>query len=277
MRTHVRGLVFGAALAAAVCLLAGAGAGDKEVVPWKQFLPPEAYKELVGRAVKGAEQGLEGKGDEAVRKAQFNALMIAGYTLSAREGGEDLGGVREAALRLIKLAGDKGKEDEARKLLASLKSGAPKGGGKKGLFKPKEHLGDLEDLMIHFRTVKKGGEGLPPALQSNPRLKGALNGIEEKIGFLAKKKLTDAGLAKEAAELALLGYRAAVVAELTVRYPAPREPKVWFEKSMAMRDAGISLAEAAQKKDAEGVHEASNRLNSSCTECHRVFQKKKGG
>jgi hypothetical protein len=276
MRTHARGLVFGVALLAIACLVAGAGGGDKGAA-WKQFLPPEAYKELVGRAARATEQALASKGDEAVRKAQFNALMIAGYTMSAREGGEALAGVREAALRLVKLASEKGKEEEARKLAASLASGAVKGGGKKDFANPKDYLADINDLMIHFRTVKKGGEGLPPALQSNPRLKGALNGIEEKLGFLAKKPLTDAGLKKESAELALLGYRAAVVGELTDRYPATKEAKLWHEKAQAMRDAGLALAEAARKKDAEGVHQASSRLNSSCTECHRVFQKKAGG
>src|SRR5207302_909100 len=104
--------------------------------------------------------------------------------------------------------------------------------------------------------------------RSNPRLKAA--GIEDKIEFLAKKKPSDAVVKKEAAELALLGYRAAVVGELTDRYPVTKEPKVWHDTARAMRDAGIALAEAARAKDATGVQEASKRLSNSCTECHRV-------
>jgi hypothetical protein len=230
---------------------------------------------LLGRAAKAAEQALASKADDAVRRAQFNALMIAGYTMSAKEGGEELAGVREAALRLVKLAGEKGKEEEARKLASALAQGKVKGGGKKGFTNPKDYLDDLEDLMIHFRIPKKGGEGLHPSLITNPRLKTA--GIEVKIGFLAQKELKEAALKKEAAELALLGYRAAVVGELTDLYPVTKEAKLWHDQARAMRDAGIALAEAAGKKDAAGVQAASKRLETSCTECHRVFQKKKAG
>src|SRR5947209_5438819 len=52
-------------------------------------------------------------------------------------------------------------------------------------------VSDIAALMDLLRPKDKGGEGLAAALQSNARLKGALNGIEEKIRALAKKKLAD--------------------------------------------------------------------------------------
>src|SRR5262245_26298891 len=90
MRTNARRCVLTAALAGAVCLLTGpGGAGEKGGKVWKQFLPADAYQELVKRAAKGIEEALAGTpSEEAVKRAQFHALMIAGYALSAREPGE---------------------------------------------------------------------------------------------------------------------------------------------------------------------------------------------
>src|SRR5438270_13873825 len=68
MRTHAHRFVFGGALIMAVCLLAGSGgAGEKEKV-WKQFLPAKAYKELVTRAAKNAEEALTGTPSEEAIK-----------------------------------------------------------------------------------------------------------------------------------------------------------------------------------------------------------------
>ncbi|MCC6417966.1 MAG: cytochrome c [Gemmataceae bacterium] len=281
MRTHARRFGLAAALVSAVCLLADrGGAGGKDGSVWKQFLPPDAYKELVQRAARNIEEALAGKPDEeAVKRAQFNALMIAGYTLSTRdpEAGPQAA-LREAARAVAKLVSQKGKEEAARKAAAALLTQKAGAGGKADLGNAKDYLPERADLMEHFKTKSKGGEGLSPALQSNLRLKGALNGIEEKLRALSMKRLTDAGVAKEAEELALFGYRAAVVGELTYLY-APEtktgktgDPKEWRDLSLQMRDAGIALAEAAKKKDADAIFKASNNLNSSCGQCHSAFR-----
>src|SRR5262245_19820568 len=123
MRTYARRCVAAAALAGAVCLLtAPGGAGEKGGNVWKPFLPADAYQELVKRAGKAIEEALAGDpSEEAVKKAQFNALMIAGYALSAKEPGEaERATVRAAALKIARLAGQKGKAGEARELAAGL-------------------------------------------------------------------------------------------------------------------------------------------------------------
>jgi cytochrome c556 len=109
-------------------------------------------------------------------------------------------------------------------------------------------------------------------------LKGALNGVEEVIRALAMKKPTDAQMNKASKELVLLGYQMAVLGELTAEYPPPKKrkgkgtPKQWQELSETMRSASLELVAAAQKKDAEAVHKASDRLNASCSQCHSDFR-----
>ena len=277
MRQHAHRLVVGVAMVAAVGLLTGfGGAGEKGKV-WKPFLSAEAYKELVKRAAKNAEEALASNPDEAaIKKAQFNALMIAGYTMSTKAApAGELAGTQAAALASAKLAGEKGKTAQARMYMLALLKGVGKGGGERPNFTdPKPYVGDVAELMEHFRTKKKGGEGIPSALQSNARLKGALNGIEEKLRSLSMKKLSDARVEKEAKELALLGDRAAVVGELTYFYAPKKKAKEWHDISLAMRDAGIALAEAARKKNAEAIERASNSLSSSCNQCHSAFRGK---
>ncbi|MCI0458117.1 MAG: hypothetical protein L0Z62_14230 [Gemmataceae bacterium] len=277
MRTHARRFVLAAALMTAVCLLTRPGsAGDKGDV-WKPFLPGDAYQELVKRAAKAIEEALEGTpSEEAVKRAQFNALMIAAYTMNAKEPGEGAA-LRAAALKIAKLAAQKGKAAEARKMAASVAALKGEAGAKGDFGKPQDYVEERHDVMEHFKTKMKGGEGLHPLLQSNIRLKGTQNGIEEKIRNLAMKKIADAALAKEADELALMAYRAAVVGALAHSYlPKPKAKggtiAEWRELSLAMRDAAIALAEAAKKKDAEAVFKASTSLNSSCNQCHSAFR-----
>jgi hypothetical protein len=275
MSTHVHRFVFAGALAAAVGLLAGpGGAGEKGKV-YKQFLPPDAYKELVARAAKAAEEALAGTPNEdAVKKAQFNGLMIAAYALSAKGGGADLGGTQDYALKMAKAAGEKGKADQARMYAASLVKGTgSREGERKDLTNPSAYVGDVNELMEHLKTKNKGGEGIHPSLQSNIRLKGTQNGIEEKLRALAMRKLTDANMKKEADELALLGYRMAVLGELTYFYAPKKKTKEWQDLSLDQRNAGVALAEAAKQKDVEAVYKASEALNSSCTQCHSGFRK----
>src|SRR5205814_8662965 len=133
----------------------------------------------------------------ALKKAQFNALLIAAYTMSAKDDGAGAS-LRTGALKLAKTIPQKGKLADARAQASMLLKAKvnPADKGEPGDWKA--YLEDRADLMEHFKTKMKGGEGIAPALQSNIRLKGALNGIEEKLRALAMKKLTDAGAAKEA-------------------------------------------------------------------------------
>ncbi len=243
------------------------------------LLPAEVYQELVSRATKSIQENLAGKPeDHQLKKGQLEAVLIAAYTLSSKPA--DAGqaaALRHIALQLAAAAADESKLAEAKKLAAALAQPktdpATKAAGPADVVKNAELL----DLMNLLRPKAKKGDGLHPDLQLNARLKGTQNGIEELIRALAAKKVPDATLAKGSAELALLGYRMAVLGALTHDYgPEKKEgnsdPAVWKKLSVDMRDAGVALAQAAQKKDADAVLKAGTALNTSCTKCHDVFR-----
>jgi hypothetical protein len=263
-------------LAAALGFLAGTGGAQGGKPSFKTFLPADAYKELVARAVKSIEENLAAPDEDSLKRAQVQAALVAGYTLSAQQPPGDGAGVQAAALELANIVTDKGKIGQAKKLAASLATlkGAPGAKGQvEALAKYPEDLGDMMNI---FKTKNKGGEGMAPALQSNIRLKGALNGIEEKYRELAKKKLLAARVGTEAEELVLLAYKTAVLAELTDLHPAPRKaganPSDWHQLSVQMRDGALELAAAAKQKNADTIFKAAEKLNSSCNQCHSQFR-----
>jgi len=51
-----------------------------------------------------------------------------------------------------------------------------------------------------------------------------------------------------------------------------KESADWAAIAKAMGDAAAEARTAAQKKDAEGILSAGERLNNSCDNCHRKFQ-----
>jgi hypothetical protein len=51
-----------------------------------------------------------------------------------------------------------------------------------------------------------------------------------------------------------------------------RDSEDWATIAKAMGDAAAEARAAAQKKDAEGILAAGERLNNSCDNCHRKFQ-----
>jgi hypothetical protein len=272
-------VVSGALIAALVGLYGPGEAGGKDEV-WKQFLPAKAYRTLLERAVENIEEALTGKvEEEAIKKAQFNAVMIAAYTLSTKDGGapQELATVRENALKIAQMVTEKKKLNDAKKLAKELLTMKANPGVKMDVPDLAKYIDDRADIMEHYKTKMKGGDGIHPDLQSNIRLKGTQNGIEEKIRTLSMKEIKPLVLDKEANELALMAYRAAVHGEVTY-YFAPakkvgnKDPREWREISLALRDTGIELANAAMKKSTENAFKASNNLNSACSRCHAIFR-----
>jgi hypothetical protein len=266
------------ALGAMFFTAASARTGGKDS-RWKKFLPDDAHKELVDREVTILQGALANPDENSIVRARLAAVMIVGLSRSVPDKGKnEFLLVEPVALVMAKLLKEKGKIAEARKLIESLKN-------PKGKFDPwdkevnlKKVFGaDVLAMMDHLRTKAKGGDGIPEALQTNIRLKGALNGIEEKVRSLAMKKMTDAAMNKSAAEMVLFGYRLAVLAEVTDDF-APekkvgkKDPKVWHELSVQMRDSALEMAAASKKKDAAVVFDAAGRLNTSCNQCHSVFR-----
>jgi len=280
MRTQARVLVGGAALALAVWLLAGPGsAGDGKDQVWKPVVPKAEYKELVDRITRQIQDNLNGKSDEAPRRASANALILAAYTQIAKDGDkQELAALREAALNLIATLKKEGKLEEAKKLAAGFAGLKANPNAKTDpLDAPHKLVEELGDIMIYFKKKKEGGEGLPEALQTNVKLKGALNGVEEKIRELARKPLKADRLKTEADELALMAYKTEAIGGLVHFYAPPRkegmkDPRDWREFGANMREAAAELAVAAKKGNPDEVHKAATRLNTSCTQCHGIFR-----
>jgi hypothetical protein len=290
---HVRILAVAAAAALAVGYLtqSGSQAGGQNMV-WKPIVTgPDAMK-LIDQA-KGIireEVNRPKKGKVDIRKSnkriQIQGALIAAYALSAKGGPNQrqLMAAALAGLRLSKAAGSGSPNPEdIKKLAGELDNarGGSRGNGRVDLGNVKwsEYLEDQGDVMQPFKVLPKGGDGIPSALQTSPKVKGKLNGIEEKIRVLANTRppTMKRNIAKEAAELALLADKVAVIGQLNYYY-APekkegkKDPEDWKQWSVEMRDAALKLAEAVRKRNADAVLQASQKLNGSCVRCHNVFK-----
>jgi hypothetical protein len=274
MRTHFGRWAGGVALPVALVLAAGFGvAGGDKKSPWKAILPAETYKELVARAQKTLTEKLATKpDDEGLKSAQVAAALIAAYNLSSPAGNKDQA---NAALKLADLLKTPKTYAQAKKLADDLAAGKATAGNMEPNINA--YVDDLGDIMIYFKTKEKGGEGLHPSLQSTPPLKGTLNGVEAKIAALRKKALTPEKMKKERDEIIVLAGRTATIGAITIAYAPARkvgqkDPAIWREFSVNMRDAAAELLEAARKDDPAGVQRAADRLDTSCTQCHSIFR-----
>jgi hypothetical protein len=282
MKRYGRCLLVGVTVVVGVWLAAGRGqAGGGKSEPWAPVVPKDIYKELVKREADRIQELLNDKDvdDAKMQRATFGAVLIAALTKSVKDGNaEELRGTFETAWLLHGALQKKGGLEEAKKLAAKLPT--VKTDPKKGLDLAADAWKTAltkSELMDHFHTKLKGGDGLPPDLQHSLPFKNAKNGIEEKIRELSLKERSPASTKKEAKELELLGYRTSVVGALTYFYaPAKKvgekDPEDWRRFAIATRDSGAALALAAAKVDAAGVFKASSALNSACSQCHSVFR-----
>lgn len=272
-RTTLAGLALPALLAATALATAGGGAGGPKDPAWRPFLSRADYDELKSRSIKTILEQINDKSGKALPRMQTEAVVLAGYTLAAKDA-PDAAALRGHALKLARAAGNK--DSIAPELAMQLKSKLKDVKGVPGVFSPKETLPEVGQLMDLLRNKAKGGEGLAPALQYG-KLKN-LNGGEALIGALASKKLTATNVKKMARELELFADRVAVLGALTHAYAPQKKSEKggtredWLAQSLTMRDAAITLAEAARTKDATGIQMASQRLEQSCTLCHKKFQ-----
>jgi hypothetical protein len=238
--------------------------GDEKGSPWKPFLSEADYAELTRRSMERIAKLAASDDKKATDKIHVEAAVLAGYTFSHANGSLAL---RDAAVRVALKKGDV----ELAKTFAQLAADKK---GKGEIRHVKSLLPETSVLMTPFRSEAKGGEGIHPDLQYQPKLKNQ-NGIEALLNALGQKKLTDENAAKVSKELSLLGRRIAVYGSLTHEAYAPdaKDAKQWRELSVAMRDAGVELAEAASKKDSDGILTATRKLETSCIDCHSAFRK----
>ncbi|MBI1830576.1 MAG: cytochrome c [Planctomycetes bacterium] len=257
-------------LLAVVASVGSAGDG-KSGTAWKPFVPADVYVELTKRSILAIEETAKSDAKNAVGRVHAEATILAGYTLAVANAKDaEVSRVRGAAFVAARHAKDKAVQPLA-KFGDMVKAGSILAPADVAMLKPRG--ASLDDLMEIFRNKAKGGEGIHLELQYHPKLKNT-NGIESFLGALSAKKLSDENMDKVAKELPILAYRVAVVGAITNEYAPEKEAPKWRELSIQMRDASLALADAAKKKNADGIHKAAASLENSCTECHRAFKMK---
>jgi hypothetical protein len=266
MRTHTRLTLVGTVtLALGLCSFLATGRGaaaDDKANPWKPSIPEDDLNRLVDQDMKLLQKRLEGKMDEkTARKVRMAALMIAVYAQNAKNGrdAQRLATLRDAAIKLADAANAKRFDDVKKDAegLAALKPDPAAQPGK--LFVPKDF--EVEDLMRPFALESLGGQG-----------------FEKRIISLTKRPLPTAQMNKESEELALMGYKAAMIGQIARTHDPEKEPraakdqKEWESLSADMYDAAMEFATAAKAKDPKALKTAAVKLNNNCSACHKKFR-----
>lgn len=250
-------------------MIANGQAGDDKSTAWKPFLAGDTYKELTQRSIARIEEIAKSDAKDAAERIETEAAVLVGYTLSVKNADDaEVAKLRGAALQAVQAA----RSGQTKKVIvfkATVAVGPATAADKAAR---KAYLQELQWMMETFRGKAKGGEGLHADLQYHPKLKN-LNGTEAFLGAIAGKKLSDENLDKVAKELPNLASRVGVMASITYEFAPDKGAAQWKEISVKMRDSSIALAEAARKKDADGVFKAAQALENSCTQCHMVFKK----
>jgi hypothetical protein len=246
-------------------------AGGEKPTVWTSVLPDGAFKELSQRSIQFIEASSKSGDKGAKDKIEVEAAILVGYTLSVKNPKDEaIAQLRGAAIDAAKSA----RANEFKNLTAFGKSiaVAPKAPPEVKDWKAVLHA--TEPMMKMFLTKAKGGEGIHVDLQYHPSLKN-LNGIEALISKLAAKQLSEDSLAKVEKELPNLAYRVAVIAAITREFAPKKDVEKWRDLSHDMQAASLALADAANKKNGEGVLKAALALENSCVECHSVFKSNK--
>jgi len=164
------------------------------------------------------------------------------------------------AVRKIAKAVAENKPDDAKKQAAEFNA---------ELQKKKKDLGDVMNM---FKLRTKGGLGVGAKA-------GAVtpDGIEAKVGALAKKKMTAPEVKNQATDLEQMADDIAAIshvgdANTPTKKDGAKDPKDWTKWMDEMRKGSRDLKKAAKAKDPNGIREAAKKVNDSCSNCHGVFR-----
>jgi len=222
------------------------------------------FDHLVERTVRIVRDALKDQPDEKnAEKARTAAIVIAAIAQYS-QGGANAGRratVRDAALRLAASIKAE-KYADARLQAGSLAQLPADPKAKPRLVAIMDKQIELGEVMNHFASVRSGGTGAErklDALADNP--------LSKKNRSLPDKELTE--------ELRSIALRSAAVGELVkghLNNKVKKFQKAWRDSAEAMRKSGLELAKAVASKDGKAAWNALNRLNDSCTVCHRKFK-----
>jgi len=184
-------------------------------------------------------------------------LALGLWVLAA--GSQGGGGNRADTRALVQKLADaieKGDADQANKLVEEISKA------------------DLEDVMnlMSKRGGKKEAFGFGPTPGASKD-----DGIELKVGNLAKRAPAPAQAEKESKAIMEMAYRVAAISAVA-KAKAPekdegdKKKKDWLEYADSMRKSAEELAEAAKEKKGPEIKAAAAKLNSACNNCHGKFR-----
>jgi cytochrome c556 len=167
---------------------------------------------------------------------------------------DDAKEIADAVRKIAKAVGEN-KPDDAKKQAEELKK--------------KKELGDVMNM---FKLRTKGGLGVGAKA-------GAVtpDGIEAKVGALAKKKMTAPEVKNQATDLEQMADDIAAIshvgdANTPTKKDGAKDPKDWTKWMDEMRKGSQDLKKAAKAKDPNAIREAAKKVNDSCSNCHGVFR-----
>lgn len=275
MKTGKRSCFAILAIMAGAFVLARAPAqGPEKGEQAKPYLPKAAYDELVDRGVKRLRETLKGRPEPGqLARAQREAAFLVAYTLGAAPEvpAAERQALRYVAAELARQAGA-GNVGRANELAARLSPLKPDPKARPGPV-PWGQLLELSDLEAWYRQPKRGGQGIPPALEGLPGFKAP--SVDHLLMKLARTAPPREPLQKGARELELLAYQTAAAAEIMPGF-APRKrgavDRTFVQNAGLLRDAALELAAAARAWDPAAVQRAARTIEKACNNCHLVFR-----
>jgi hypothetical protein len=124
---------------------------------------------------------------------------------------------------------------------------------------------ELKPVMNIFKPRDKGGIGV------GPRGKG--DGIELRLrDWATKKPLSPTDLKRMAADIERAARIAQAVADVADLYVPKKNPDQWKKYTQDMREGAEEWAKAARSGDPAQLKKASNKLDTSCIDCHNDFR-----
>lgn len=265
MKPNLQVLAIGSSLATLLLgLAAWTGGGIAADGKTPEGLPDAEYGKLTDQAIKQVQEAVDGLAAGKVEKklilstqtkAKVAAVMIAVFAQNAQNPAtaQERATLRDAALKLAEAIGTK-KYAEAQKLAAGLKTLQPNPAAKPAPIPIFGSVIELDDLMIQFKPQKLGADGI--------ELK-----LEELDEIVTKKKELPAGELTE--ELALIGYRCAIVAELIKDHDPGKNKKKFEAYALDMGKASKQLVKDLKAKDGKAAALSVQKLNKACVDCHK--------
>ena len=112
-------------------------------------------------------------------------------------------------------------------------------------------------------------------LSKKPTARSAMHMMNPMVGEAANKGVTDKDLADRADAYKEAGYQAAAIGAIiqaTGKEADKKKQADWEAYSKELQEAGLSIVEAASKKDGSALKASAMKAGGACGKCHESFR-----